>query len=73
MTPTLLEGVVVLVLLGVAWQVGLVLAPMIRASWERQKEALDEASGLEEAEAVPELESNRDLSLQKEPSDESRQ
>jgi hypothetical protein len=44
MSPTLLEGLVVLILIGVAWQIGLILAPFVRHSLHEQIEALDEAS-----------------------------
>jgi hypothetical protein len=54
MSPTLLEGVVIIVLIAVAWQLGLLLAPTVRHIWHQQMQALDDASdnGLAEVERI---------------------
>jgi hypothetical protein len=44
MSPTLLEVAVAIVLIVVAWQIGLILAPVIRDKVREQLRALDEAS-----------------------------
>ena len=41
MSPTLLEGVVILVILVVAWQLGIRLAPIIFGALQRAIEQLD--------------------------------
>jgi hypothetical protein len=54
MSPTLSEGVVVIVLIAVAWQLGLLLAPTVRHIWHQQMQALDDASdnGLADMERI---------------------
>ncbi len=44
MSPTLLEGVVVIVLIIVAWQLGLALAPIVRRELHNLRQSLDDAS-----------------------------
>jgi hypothetical protein len=48
MSPTLLEGVIALILLVVAWQIGLALAPLIFRKWRFMKHTLDDVTTLEE-------------------------
>ncbi|HEX8683611.1 MAG TPA: hypothetical protein VF707_14920 [Ardenticatenaceae bacterium] len=54
MSPTLLEGVMVILLIIIAWQLGLLLAPTVRHIWHQQMQALDDASdnGLADAERI---------------------
>ncbi len=44
MSPTLLEGVVIIVILVVAWQLGIRLAPAVLRAWQRAIEQLDARS-----------------------------
>lgn len=44
MSPTLLEGLVVIVLIIVAWQLGLALAPIVRRELRNLRQSLDDAS-----------------------------
>lgn len=44
MSPTLLEGVVVIVLIIVAWQLGLALAPIVHRELRNLRQSLDDAS-----------------------------
>ena len=44
MSPTLLEGLVVIVLIIVAWQLGLALAPIVRRELQNLRQSLDDAS-----------------------------
>jgi len=44
MSPTLLEGLVALILIVVAWQIGLALAPLIFREWRFWRHSLDEIS-----------------------------
>ena len=46
MSPTLLEGLMVLVLLVVAWQIGLIIAPIILRELRGMRRSLDEAIDL---------------------------
>ena len=41
MSPTLLEGVVILVILVVAWQIGIYLAPVILSALKRSVDQLN--------------------------------
>jgi hypothetical protein len=44
MSPTLLEGAVVIILIIVAWQLGLALAPIVRRELQNLRQSLDDAS-----------------------------
>ena len=44
MSPTLLEGLVVIILIIVAWQLGLALAPIVRRELQNLRQSLDDAS-----------------------------
>ncbi len=44
MSPTLFEGVVVIILIIVAWQLGLALAPIVRRELRALRQSLDDAS-----------------------------
>ncbi len=48
MSPTLLEGVVIIVILIVAWQIGIRLAPTILRAGQRAIEQLDVRSAEQE-------------------------
>lgn len=50
MSPTLLEALMVIIILVVAWQIGLTLAPLIFREWRNMRRSLDEVSHDIEAE-----------------------
>ena len=61
MSPTLLEGFVVLVLIVVAWQIGVQLAPHIFGGFKQASDQFNESSKeIEKIIQKPELSSNQE-------------
>lgn len=48
MSRTLLEVLIVLVIVGIAWQIALMVMPLLRSFIREQFDSLDEASGADE-------------------------
>ena len=53
MSPTLLEATVVVILIIVAWQLGLALAPIVRRELHNLRQSLDDVSDTNPAEPDP--------------------
>lgn len=53
MSPTLLEATVVVILIIVAWQLGLALAPIVRRELHNLRQSLDDVSDTNPADPDP--------------------
>ncbi|CAN5596073.1 hypothetical protein BH10CHL1_BH10CHL1_25190 [soil metagenome] len=66
MSPTLLEGVAVLVVIGVAWQIGVRLAPDIMGMLQRAMDQLNSNYGNSSIKQPPKQNLTIDSSMKKE-------
>ncbi|MEZ4867200.1 MAG: hypothetical protein R3C14_38105 [Caldilineaceae bacterium] len=59
MSPTLLEAVIVLALIGLGWQVGVQLAPTVLRHWQQAQAQLDQLDAPVTPQAVGPIQPNR--------------